>query len=101
MRVYTKLGLVLIGLELRSPVTDTTRILLNPSGMSIPDVVQYAVQGIVIADSVDSASELSRGDIISSVKSLRLRQEKASVAPWSPHLSVTVGTFFQVHAHLE
>jgi hypothetical protein len=69
-RVYTRLGVTLIGLELRSPVSGATRVLLNPSGMLLPDVFLYAVQGIVLADSVEEASLLSRGNF-SSVKTLR------------------------------
>lgn len=68
--MYTRLGVTLIGLELRSPVSGATRILLNPSGMLVPDVFLYAVQGIVLADSVEEASLLSRGNF-SSVKTLR------------------------------
>ena len=69
-RVYTRLGVTLIGLELRSPVSGATRILLNPSGMLVPDVFLCAVQAIVLADCTEEASLVSRGGF-SSVKTLR------------------------------
>ena len=86
-RVYTRLGVNLIGLELRSPVSGATRILLNPSGMLVPDVFLYAVQGIVLADSVEEASLLSRGNF-SSVKTLR--SVEVGHCEWGTFLMITI-----------
>ncbi len=68
--MFVKLGLTLIGLEVRCAATGTTRILLNPSGMLVPDVFLCAVQAIVLADCIEEASLVSRGGF-SSVKTLR------------------------------
>ena len=69
---YTKLGLVLVGLEIRSPVNGSTRVLMNPVGMTVPPVGQYAVHGLVLTSCAREAHRLRRANLFAR-KSVEVR----------------------------
>jgi hypothetical protein len=93
-RVYTKFGLVLVGLDIRWPSTGVNRILLSPRGLLVPSVLEFAVYGLVLASNAREAHQLStnnlRGTGSLSISSASVKPEATPTR--SPSRSVAVSS---------
>lgn len=69
--LYRRLGIVLFAIDLRAPLTQRQRVILNPGSFCIPDVGTFHAHAYVIAEDERSASMLRHLSLDSSHRTAR------------------------------